>query len=209
MIYLFFILWFAYWSAESGASLPWSSKWQDIKDWYSEVPEAIIALSVAGLAAWGWQKITGIVMHIVINPYGWVLDVTWILMFLGFIISAAIAYAGKQSATWAYLTWTSHTPRSPNRQSTLRPFNDFIGKLFGYRLGDEGYSWIWAATKGFIMTLPLGGTGLLFHPLGHEAGSHAEDRLPGDPNMWKELAGGGIGIGAAAGVFYFVANMIN
>ena len=120
----------------------------------------------------------------------------------------AVAYAGKQSATWAYLKWQGHDDPDTERTSTLKPFNDFVAGLFGYRLGDEGYSWVWAATKGLIMTLPIGGTGLIFHPLGHEIGSHALGRLP-RPNMWKELFGGGIGIGVAAGIFYFVANLIN
>lgn len=184
---LILILWFAYWSAESGGSLPWSSTWQDKKGWYSEVPEAIVALSVGFIAAWGWDRL---------------LDIPFLYTFVGLVIAVLVAYAGKQSGTWAYLRWQSHKDPNTARTSTLKPFNDFVGKLFGYRLGDEGYSWIWAATKGFIMTLPILGLGIVFHPLGHELGSHAKGRTK-SPNTWKELAGGGIGIGVPAAIFIF------
>lgn len=52
MIYfgIFLFLWFGYWSAEAGASLPWSKKWQDLTSWASEVPEFIIALSIGTTA---------------------------------------------------------------------------------------------------------------------------------------------------------------
>lgn len=193
LFYLLLLVWFAYWSAESGASLPWSHKWQDKWSWASELPEAIIAISVGFIAVWGW---------------GQVFDISALWVIGLWIVFIAIAYAGKQSATWAYLAWTNHAPRDPDRKSTLRSFNDFIGKLFGYRLGDEGYSWIWAATKGFIMTLPLGGTGIFFHPIGHEIGSHAKGRLFGDSNMWKELSGGGIGIGTSAILFIYLIGLI-
>jgi hypothetical protein len=198
IITLLLILWFAYWGAESGASLPWSKLWQDKLSWLSELPEAIIAISTATIATWGWGTLLGL------SP----------LASVGvFILSTVIAYAGKQSATWAYLNWTGHTKDkdgdgvitdADGRDSTLFGFNNLIGKLLGYRLGSEGYSWIWAATKGLIMTLPLAGAGAVFHPLGHELGSHAKGRLPGDPNMYKELSGGGIGIGVPASLFILV-----
>lgn len=181
MLYIILLLWMAYWSAESGASLPWSQKWQDIKGWYSEVPEAISAITIATVGVTGWYNLIGFQALYVI---------------LGWVAGIALAYAGIQSATWAYLRWKSHKDPNTTRSSTLKPLNDFIGKLFGYRLGDEGYSWIWAATKGFITTIPVGGIGLITFPLGNELGSHAEGRLPGDPNMWKELAGG-LGLGLA------------
>lgn len=184
--YIFLVLWLAYWSAESGASLPWSAKWQNKKDWYSQIPEGICALTIGTVGVYGWHHIFGF-------------NALWVIG--GWIAFILIAYAGVQSATWAYLTWTSHTPRNPDRGATLRPLNDFIASLFGWRLGNEGYSWVWAATKGFITTIPVGGvTGMVFFPLGHEVGSHAKGRLPGDPNMWKELTSGA-GLGVACVVF--------
>jgi len=193
---LFSVIWFAYWSAESGASLPWSSKWQGLTSWTHKLPEWIIALSVGTVAVWGW---------------GTMFDVSPLIVIGLWLIFSGIALAGKESATWAYLRWTGHTEDkdgdgvitdADGRDSTLFGFNNWIAKLFGYRLGDEGYSWMWAMTKGFIMTLPVGGiTGAIFHPIGHEIGSHAKGRLSGDSNMWKELTGGGIGIGVPVIIF--------
>lgn len=189
---LLLILWFAYWSAESGSSLPWSSKWQNRVDWFSELPEATIALSTAGIATWGWGTLFGL------SPLASVLV---------FLLTAGATYAGKQSATWGYLNWTGHTKDengdgvitdADGRKSTLFGVNNFIARLFGFKLGDEGYSWVWAATKGAIITAPVGFTGLITFPIGHEIGSHAKGRLPGEPNMWKELISGAtIGVSCA------------
>jgi hypothetical protein len=187
---VFLILWMAYWSAESGASLPWSQKWQDKVDWFSEIPEAVFALTIAGVSTYGWCL-----------ALGW----TGVWPVLGWLLGLVVAYVGQQSATWAYLRWTGHRNPDTDRTSTLRPFNDWLAGLFGYRLGDEGYSWVWAATKGAIITAPLGFTGLVTFPLGHEVGSHAKGRLPGDPNMWKELiSGAAIGVSCALFLWYII-----
>lgn len=175
MLYLFLILWLAYWSAESGASLPWSKAWQDMYSGLSKVPEIIVSLTIGTVGVVGLANLIS-------------LGTLWSIV-IGLIFTV-IAYAGVQSATWAYLRWESHPDPNLTRSATLKPINDFIGRLLGYKLGDEGYAWIWAATKGFITTIPVGGTGLITFPLGNELGSHAKDRLPGDSNMWKELAGG-------------------
>lgn len=175
MFNLFLTLWLGFWSAESGASFPWSKKWQDLKEWGSEIPEVILSLTIGLVATFGYCILLGI------NPL-------WCLLM--FPLPSVVTYAGQQSATWAYLTWTGHPDPETARKSTLRPMNDFIAGLIGYKLGDEGYSWVWASTKGFIITLPIGGIGAITFPLGHELGSHAEGRLPGNPNMWKEQASG-------------------
>lgn len=169
-------MWLAYWSAESGASLPWSKTWQDkLGKAGSEVPEIVLALTIAGVSAWGNFHIfdTGVLATISV-----------------FIVSAIIAYAGKQSATRAYLQWETHNDSS-DRKSTLRFLYRILAKPFGWVSGDEGYAWIVAFVKGFIITAGMGGLlGGLLYMLGHELGSHAKGRLAGDPNMWKELISG-------------------
>lgn len=191
MLYFLIIVWLGYWSAESGASLPWSSKWQNQVDWFSEIPEIITAFTISAIGIYGWYDIFNLSLF-------WVIPM-WLVFFI-------IAYAGKQSATWGFLNWTGHKKDKNNdgiiddrdgRNSTLRDWNNWVSSLFNWKLGDEGYSWVWAATKGFIITIPVGGiTGLIFFPLGHELGSHADGRLFGDPNMWKELiSGAALGLG--------------
>ncbi len=180
MTYIFLIIWLGYLSAEAGASLPWSKTWQDLKSWGSEVPEVLIGLTIGLVATFGYCTLLGI------NPL-------WALLM--FPLPSIVTYIGQQSGTWAYLNWTGGPDRDKDRKSMLRPTNDFLAGLLGFKYGDEGYSWVWAATKGFIITLPIGGIGAILFPLGHELGSHAKGRLPGDPNMWKELTSGwGLGL---------------
>lgn len=192
MIYLFIIVWLSYWSAESGASLPWSKKWQDNKKYYSELPELIIALTIASIAIYGW---------------GLVFNIGSISSILLWIVFVAVSYAGKQSATWGYLQWDGYT-KDLNRQSKLRKWNDWLASKFNFRLGDEGYSWVWAFTKGFITTLPVLGLGCIFQPLCREVSSHAEGRLKGDSNMYMELSDG-IAYGLACVAFLIILSGMN
>jgi hypothetical protein len=127
-----------------------------------------------------------------------------------FTVSSAVAYMGKQSATWAYLNWGGYTKdkdgdgiitNADGRDSTMFGFNNWLASRLGHRLGDEGYSWTWASTKGLITTLPLAGLGAIFQPLWREAASHAKDRLPFEHNFWMEFVGDGFAYATAASVF--------
>lgn len=122
--------------------------------------------------------------------------------FMVFVIGTLISYGGMQSATWYFLRWESHDDPNTERSGTLKPIVDLVSKLFGYKIGDEGYAWIGAAVKGFIIGLPVGGfiTALLW-PLGYEIGSHAKGRVEKfgikDSHAVSEFlsaAGGGISI---------------
>ena len=192
MIYIFLFIALPYLTMEAGASLPWSKKWQDKVSWYSEVPEGLIALIVGTVGVWG---------------VGEVCQVSPITAISVWIIYIGLVYAGKQSGTWAYLNWEGYQEPNTDRDGTLKPINDFIAGLFSFKLGDEGYSWVWAATKGLIITLPIGGIGAILFPLGHELGSHAKGRLPGDPNMWKEFASG-LGLGLACVIFLTIIKLL-
>lgn len=128
---------------------------------------------------WGASWLPEAIMCI---PYGAALGyVLWsvnpIVAVIAGVIGYAISYAGMQSATWYFLRWESHETDT-TRNGTLKPVVDFIADRFGFKLGDEGYAWIGAAVKGFIIGLPVGGvlTALLW-PLGYEIGSHAKGRV--------------------------------
>ena len=143
--------------AESGASFSWSSKWQDKKPWYSEVPEAVDALLIGALA------VAGYIDAGLISSYTEIIAV--------YIVSCITSYAGIQSATWMFLDWTGkENKKHGNRSSTTKPLVDWIAEKFGWKLGDEGYSWIAAIVKGTIITLPLGGFGGPFFAFGYEIG---------------------------------------
>ena len=173
-------------------------EWQSKSSFRAAIPEIVIAVSIGVIAATGWQAVFDFGFY-------WAVGV--------FIVSAVVAYAGKQSATWAYLNWEGHTKdnngdgvinEKDGRDSTMRGVNDWLAARLGYRLGDEGYSWVWAFTKGLITTLPLGGTGAIFQPLWREVASHAKGRLPFEHNFWMEFVGDGFAYASAAGVFIII-----
>ena len=120
-------------------------------------------------------------------------------------VGTAISYAGMQSATWYFLKWVKDKTPNLERGGTMKPIIDFIAGRFDYKLGDEGYSWIAAGVKGFIIGLPVGGvlTALLW-PLGYEIGSHARGRVERfglDPHAVSEFMSAALG---GVSVFAFV-----
>ncbi len=132
--------------------------------------------------------------------------------FLGFwpsfIIGAlaiAWSYAFMQSGTWMFLRWESHDNPNTKRGATLKPIIDFIAGKLGYNLGDEGYSWVAASVKGFLIGLPVGGLPLaVLWPLGYEIGSHAEGRVEKygiEPHAVSEVAAG---LGGAISIVLFL-----
>lgn len=191
--YMILFVWMGFWAVQAGRSMPkaWTA-WQDKAKWLSSVPEIILALSIATAAVLGWNN---------------VFDLTWVLKAAVFAASAAVSYAGIQSATWAYLKWEGYGKPDNPRKSTLRPLNDAIGKVLGYKLGDEGYSWIWAATKGFLITLPLAGIGMVLLPLGKELASHVWKRVPGDRWFHAEFTGDGVTYASAMMLFLWGAGV--
>lgn len=116
--------------------------------------------------------------------------------------SVLISYLGMQSSTWYMLRWGSHGDPNMTRGGTLKPVVDYLASKFGYVIGDEGYAWVGAAVKGFIVGLPVGSVvTMILWPLGYEIGSHARGRVEWlgikDPHAVSEFlsaAGGGVAI---------------
>lgn len=109
-------------------------------------------------------------------------------------LGAVVSYLGMQSATWYFLKWEGHQDPATERTATLKPIVDFIARKLGYELGDEGYSWVAASVKGFIIGLPIGGIlTALWWPLAYEIGSHAKGRVERfgiDPHAVSEILSG-------------------
>jgi len=123
------------------------------------------------------------------------------------VFTSIISYLAMQSATWTFLKWEKHIPNT-ERSSTLKPVVDWIADKFGYSLGDEGYSWIAAGLKGFLIGLPVGGVLLaILWPLGYELGSHAKGRVEKygiDPHVISEVLAG---VGAGLSIVLFLTLM--
>lgn len=152
--------------AESGASFPWSAKWQKktvLGHALNQLPELIDAILLAVVAMQGYRHLG--------------LDVAFHWEALIFIAVTAIIYAGVQSGTWLFLQWEGHSNPAITRGSTTKPVVDRVASWFGWKLGDEGYSWVAATIKGAIITLPMGGLGGILFALGYEIGSHARGRV--------------------------------
>lgn len=108
------------------------------------------------------------------------------------------SYGFMQSGTWTFLQWTEHEPNKA-RKGRLKPITDWIASRFGYSLGDEGYSWIAAGLKGFLIGLPVGGIPLSIQwPLGYEIGSHFKNRA-----IREIVAGAGAGLSIYLFVWIF------
>ncbi len=197
-------LWFAILAAQAGRTFdvisPELTAWQDKARWVKIIPELLIAMTIASIGLWGWYSNFDI----------------GLLWFIGlFIAFTAISYAGKQSATWAYLRWQGHKyddngdgvhDERDARQSTLWAFNRWVATRLGFKFGSEGFSWVWAATKGFITTLPVGGLGLVFLPLGREIASHVRWRY--DNEFWMEFLGDGLGYTLSCMAFILICTFI-
>lgn len=205
-LFLILLVWFGFWSSQAGRSIasidPELDDWQDKFSFGSEIPEAVIALTFGGLGLWGWSQL------IDLNLY-WSIGL--------FCVFTVISYAGKQSATWAYLNWEGHTKdvngdgvhnEDDARKSTTWEWNRWLASKLGYEFGSEGFSWVWAFTKGLITTFPAFALGAIFQPIGREIASHAKGRLPFDSNFWMESVGDGIGYAGAAASFVFAINII-
>lgn len=165
----------------SGFGKQWGVSW---------LPELLFSFVIGISCAWGVDSLFAFIPAII-----------------ALIIGTAISYAGKQAATWGALRWEKHEPNA-ERTATIKPVVDWIAKRFGWKIGDEGYSWIWMGVKGFIIGLPIGGLPLaILYPLGYEIGSHAKGRVSFDPHAVSEIAAGA-GAGLAIVIFIEVVKCL-
>lgn len=198
MINALFILLMFWLGGESGASFPWSKKWQqgfgvDL----GNLPEAMASVLLGFIAIHGYQQLG--------------LNADFYAETAIFFAVTAIIYAGIQSATWMFLKWTKDPAPNTERGATTKPLVDWIAERFGWKLGDEGYSWVAATVKGTIITLPMGGLGGILFALGYEIGSHtrtAKMRAWFGDTHWIAEGLSFAGIGAYALIFLNVIKVI-
>lgn len=181
---MLFILYMAIMSrlAGNGFGRKWGVSW---------LPEALFCLPFG--FAFGWAL--------------WPFIGNWAVL-AGFF-GSVWSYGFMQSGTWMFLRWESHDDPNMERGATLKPMTDWIAGRFGWKLGDEGYSWVAAGVKGFLIGLPVGGLPLaVLWPLGYEIGSHAKGRVEKygiDPHGVSEFISGA-GAGLSILLFFTVFN---
>jgi len=91
------------------------------------------------------------------------------------ILAGCWFYAWFQSGTWLMLPWWKEGVRDPERGGKIRPVSEWVAKKFGYEFDSEGHAWIFAAIRGFLITMPFGCLGLITSPLSREVGSHFQN----------------------------------
>ena len=205
MVYLFLwfalFIWMGFWSSQAGGSFPFWRSWQEERSHGNRIPELVLAVSIGSIGVWGWGKLFP--------------DISSLMAVALWLVLIVISFGGKESGTWGYLNHTGHTKdmnkdgvidNKDARDGTTTRWNIWLASWFGWKLGDEGFSWVWAFTKGLMTTLPLGGLGCISQPIGREIASHAKGRLKGDPNTYMEFVGDGFGYSVAATAFIFLVN---
>lgn len=170
-------------------------------------PSIMARLSGSGFGKkWGIPWIPEALFAIPIGvSFGYAVFVFWGMWWAipAAVLGSIWSYAFMQSGTWMFLRWESHSDPNTSRKGTLKPIIDKISAMFGFKLGDEGYSWVAASVKGFLIGLPIGGIPLaVLWPLSYEIGSHAKGRVERfgiDPHSVSETLSG-----AAAGLSIIV-----
>lgn len=99
-------------------------------------------------------------------------------------IAIPFSYMFLQSGTWIILPWRDKGVRNTTRGATLKPISDWIANKLNFDFDSVQYAATYAAVKGFLITLPLGGFGALYMPLSYELGYRLGH------NKWSEMAFG-------------------
>lgn len=158
------VVYMAITSGYAGGSLPGSKVFDRINATW--LPEALFALGMMGATfpAFGpWCVLAGLWC------YGW-----------------------QQSATSLGLHW-GKGGYNPSRTSTLKPFVDWIAGKLGYDPSTVQYCRLFMGVRGFLITLPVGGLGAIFYPLGYEIGNRVNNHA-----VSECLSGAGAGISIMA-----------
>ena len=105
------------------------------------------------------------------------------------LIASVWSYIWMQSGTWIMLPWDKKGVRDPNRSATLRPLSEWITKKLGHDFDSVTHARVYAAIKGLLITLPVGGTGILLWPLAYEIGNRLKRHW-----ISEVLSGAGAGL---------------
>lgn len=166
---LLIIPYMAVMSSLAGGSFPYSNLLDKVK--LAWLPEVFFALGVALAAT---------------MPF----FAPWWLSGSVFMVSLVWSYLWMQTGHADALDWDYDDGKQ--RDNTLTPVVMFFANLLGVPRNSEGYAWLFMAVKGFLITLPIGGLGIILWPLAYEIGSHARGRVSFDPHRVTELTAGGL-----------------
>ncbi len=120
---------------------------------------------------------------VVLYPFiGWWCVIAWVW-----------SYIWMQTGHANALPW-GRGNHNPDRVNTLSPVIKWLSDKLGIEYYSTNYARLFMAVKGFLITLPVGGLGIILWPLGYEIGN----RL--DKHVISELASGA---GAGLNIYLF------
>jgi len=119
-------------------------------------------------------------------PYLWLPGYWWLTYFP----VAVWIYAWQQSSPAPSLHWGDLNHYNPDKKSTLKPFVDWLNNLGpNYHPSTVNYCRLYIAIKGLLITLPVGGIGLIGYPIAYGFKNHT----------FREM-----GAGASAGLSVYI-----
>lgn len=144
--------------------------------WFGPVdfgPELLFALVIAVVVAPLWIGLLGIYGYGAAGAVG-----LW-------------SYIWMQTGHANALPWGDGN-HNPDRENTLSPLVKKLSDKLGIPYFSKNYARLFMAIKGFIMTLPIGGLGLILWPLGYEIGHRVKNHA-----VSEFVAGAGVGLNLA------------
>lgn len=92
------------------------------------------------------------------------------------VIAVAWSYIWKNTGHANALPW-GDGGHNPERRNTLSPMVHWICNKLGIELYSRGFAWVFMGVKGFLISLPVGGLGIIGYPLGYEIGKRLNNHL--------------------------------
>lgn len=89
---------------------------------------------------------------------------------------------------------------NPDRENTLSPVVKKLSDWLGIEYYSKDYARLFMAVKGLLISLPVGGSGVFFWPLGYEIGHRVKNHLV------SEMASGA-GIGLSIIIFSYMVGI--
>ena len=144
--------------------------------------EAFIIIYMAICSGWAGGTLWGF------NIFGKLKFMPEVLFTLPFayVLYPLVGWWSLIALPWVYM-WkqTGHANALPwgdgghnvNRTNTLSPLVKWICRKLGIEYYSRGFAWVFMGVKGFLISLPVGGLGILGYPLGYELGKRTGKHL--------------------------------
>ena len=142
----------------------------------------LIPIAMAVLSGWAGGTLVG---HKLFGKLKFMPELLFAL-FIGYAVFPILGFYALIPVIWSYI-WkqTGHANalpwgdggHNPDRTNTLSPAVKWICNKLGIELYSRGFAWVFMGLKGFLISLPVGGLGVVGYPLGYEIGKRLKNHL--------------------------------